>query len=303
MKRNVLSYIKSRFANKILFGLMISLISLNVLSQENSKSKENNGLEIKLPDDYNLVLPNADFCELNPYEEVTFNLYLLKSNDSTVLFADGNTINIADIKAQLDIWKEFVFERDRPRMTIRLIIDSSTKMSVVNSVKKELAKNYALRIAYAVMPSGKSIDSKEILKNTIISMLPPPNAFQSYIGIVKNTENSTSIKHTQNGNELFYNGTTIKFDALKDYLKKDLEKNHNQIIKYYFDDNLDFESYISVLSQNHLVIRELREAYSESNYSLQYDELDKETSRKVDRYLSLRLIEVDNELAELAEKQ
>jgi hypothetical protein len=290
----------------ITVGLSFGLSKINPIDYKSINSRV---LNKSVYHNYNLQIPRTDFQELLYNQSLVWSIYIAESKvnrDSSVIWTDGEKIKLEDIRGKVSEWREMLFEADQPRMTIRLTIHSGTKMRIVNQVKEELSRSFALRIAYAVAPIDSDLDPRFFRNHSIISKLPPPSVpffdSEEYINSINSHKNPIVINHTDYQDSISYNGLFIHIDNLTDSLKTEILANPKYLIKYYFKDTLEYENYITIISNAKLCIEELRDSYSLEHYSLKFDDLYWhdlywEKASEVNRLFQYRLLEINEDFA------
>jgi hypothetical protein len=237
------------------------------------------------------------------------NIYVAESKDSskkTILWADGKEITINDIRLKVEEWSNLLSPSDHLRITVKLNIHSETKMHIVNELKNELSKCWALKVAYAVAPSETNFDTRFYRYHTINSRLLPTNdsffSSEEYINLINIHKNPINLIHSVYSDSINYNGALIHIGQLTTRLKIDISADPEYIIKYYFKDSLKYENFISVISSVKQSIKELRDNYSLEHYSMKLDDLSWEESKEVKSLFQYRLIEVNEEFARKLDK-
>lgn len=283
----------------IVFAFSLSQVNLIDYKEFNKKI-----LSKSVYNNYTLEIPRTSFHEMLYNRSLVFNIYVVEpknNSQKTILWADGEEIHLKDIRLKVTEWKGHLWESDQPKMTVKLNIHSGTKMQIVNELKEELSKCMVLRVAYSVAPSNTDIDSRFYRYNTINSKIPLYGApfFNSteYYNSINSYENPIILRHLECQDSMSYNGARIHILDLVDRLKADIADDPENLIKYYFEDSLEFENYITVISSTKQSIKELRESYSLEHFSKKYDDLYGEEYYKVKDHFQYRLLVIDENLA------
>ena len=92
----------------------------------------------------------------------------------------------------------------------------------------------------------------------------------------------------------------IHFTDLVNRLNNDIKNDPKYLIKYYFDNSIEFENYITVISSAKQSVKELQGSYSLEHFSKSFDDLhgyghEYDEAEELYRY---RLVEIDEEFAD-----
>ena len=182
----------------------------------------------------------------------------------------GDSIRISYQPIVAEILKD---EADVNFLTFQLHIHRDIKMNFINKTKYELSKAGIFKIAYMVTPSNTKYDKRYYQKLCFPIKLPRYNSdstkFQEMYKKLNEFENIIEIKPLETGDCLF-NDTLIKIENLKGKFKKQMIENPDYIVKLYSNGKVDFSSYFKILSDLWMVVNELRDVYSMSEYSRKY---------------------------------
>jgi hypothetical protein len=240
---------------------------------------------------------------------LVYTLYIVEpKNDanSAIIWVDGEEIELEDIEDKILEWRGQLSEADQPKLTVRLSVHSGVEMGLVNKVKDELSRSFALKIAYAVAPIKSDLDSRFYRNHSIIAKLRPTSGPffepEEYINSINSIENPIVIRHTSYSDSILYNKELMHIEQFSARLKMDISGNPNYLIKYYFEDSVDYANYISIISTVKLCVEELRDSYSLKHYSLNFDELEWhdlywDKASEIKKRFHYRLLEVNEDFA------
>jgi biopolymer transport protein ExbD len=258
---------------------------------------------------YNLELPETDSYERLFSRSLIENIYIVETktqqtNNKPVIVVDNEEIALEKLHEKIVDWQSMRNEYDIPRIVYRLHIHKSIKMDFINQVKNELTKSGVSKIAYAVIPTNLEYDKKYYQDCSFSMILPNWNADwlnpKSIYKDLNKIQNIIEIKQTES--EYLINDSLLKMNRIKDTIKKLIQNNSDYIIKYHVNDNAHFSDYFRVLSATKEAINELRDEYSETTYSKQYDIIGYEEEAEVRQKYPYRIFEITTELKEIIEK-
>jgi hypothetical protein len=225
----------------ITLGLSFGLSKINPIDYKNINSKV---LSKSVYHNYKIQIPRTEFSEILYNQSLVNTLFIVEpKNDekSAIIWVDGEEIRIEEINNKIYEWREWLSEADQPKLTVRLSIHSGVNMGIVNQVKEELSKSFALRIAYNVAPTNSELDSRFYRNHSIIAKLRPIGGPffkpEEYIKNINSIKNPIILEHTNYKDTISYNGEFIHIDSLTDIIKIDIRDNPNYLIKYYFKDS------------------------------------------------------------------
>lgn len=233
------------------------------------------GLSIKLPQ-----LENSFKGTDYDYQNTLFADYV---NNELVIFFNGKVHNLSDtsfLKISENNW--------RPKT--QLFVDKELKLSLLNQIKTELRKAQLHSVGYVTSDNSENWI-------TIGTMLPPIDSIGGRpLPPPRHDENikSENIIIEVNVNTAIINDNKTDLKNCKDILKGLIKLKQASVIRVFFDEKLNYESYLNYLSQFHKVYLELRNEYAKNTYNVSdYLDLGNDEILEVKRKYPMRIHEVD----------
>lgn len=296
----------------LISGVLLSITAFGFsrINLIDYKTINQNYLQKNIHYSYNLELPATDSYEKLFRRSLIENIYIIENkaqqaDNEPVIVVDNEIIAIEKLHEKIVEWQSMRNKYEIPQMVYRLHIHRSIKMNFVNQVKNELTKSGVSKIAYAVIPTNLEYDKKYYQDCSFSMILPNWNADwlnpKTIYKDLNKIQNIIEIKQTES--EYLINGSLLKMNHIKDTIKKLIQNNSDYIIKYHVNDNAHFSDYFRVLSATKEVVNELRDEYSETTYSKQYDLLDYEEEAEVRQKYPYRIFEITTELKEIIENE
>lgn len=280
--------IRQVFKGRSIKWLLIAMIILSGISFGFSKiqlidyKKINEGLLRKsIHYNYNLELPESDVYQKLEKRSLIENIYIITSkenpdNTKPLIVINNKEIAFTDLSKKIKELQLLKDEADVKFLTFQLHIHRDIKMNFINKTKHELSKAGIFKIAYMVTPSNPKYDKRYYQNLCFPIKLPRYNTdstkFQEMYKKLNKFENIIDIKPLETGDYLF-NDTLIRVENLKEKFKKQIIQNPDYIVKLYSNGKVVFSSYFKILSDLWMVVNELRDMYSMSEYSRKYNEL------------------------------
>ncbi len=290
----------------ILFSIVILSVSSFGLSRINLidyKSINKIVLQKNTPSKYNLELPKTNsFKKGHRYFK---NIYIVESKNQGFkpkpkVVIDNQEFDFNGIKDQIAYWQSKKSKWEIRSMVYRLHIHKTINMKFINKLKKELAINGVQRIAYAVIPIYYEFDSrfdqgfsfKWRLFNWDSGLYNP----KEILNHPNKIQNIIVVKQDDSGNRIV-NDVELGEEQFKLNIKGLMKQDHNYIIPYFINDNVNFTEYLGVLTIIKDVVNELRNEYSVKTYSKQFDSLNNVDRKLVRKQYPLSIIEIPKEQA------
>ena len=249
---------------------------------------------------YNLELP-----ETNSYEYLfgtISDIYIVESDteqaqSKPLIIANNEIIPIDELYDKIMEWKSGKDKYSSDRTIYRLHIHKSIKMEFVNQVKNELSKLGFSNIAYAVVPTHHEYDQRYYKHCSFPMVLPNWNEENSDPKVISENlnqfPNRIEINHTES--DYLVNDTLVLKEQLKSKFKGLIQQNPDYIVILYKDDKATFADYFKVLSSLKEAANELRNEYSEEEYSKEYNLLDYKQAVEIKRRFPFRISEIVEE--------
>lgn len=286
----------------VAFGFSrINLIDYKTINQ--------NYLQKNIHYSYNLELPETDSYERLFRRSSRETIYIVETktqqtDNKPVIVVNNEEIALEKLHEKIVDWQSKRNKYDMHHI-VRLHIHKSIKMDFINQVKNELTKSGVSKIAYAVIPTNREYDRKYYQDCSFSMILPNWNADwlnpKTIYKDLNKIQNIIEVKQTES--EYLINGSLLKTNRIKDVIKELIQNNSDYIIKYHVNDKARFSDYFRVLSATKEAINELREEYSETTYSKQYDDIiGYEEEAEVRQKYPYLIFEITTELKEIIEK-
>lgn len=304
--------IKFTFRNKSNKWLIASILFLTLLSFGLSKinildyKKINKSVLDKcIFKKYDLILPETDFYKRTKRLNLVENIYLVNTNDKSgksqpIILIDNQEVDYDKLSSIVLELQNTIDEFERPLMTYRLHIHENIELKYINRLKLELAKCGISIISYAVTPKNPIYDRRYYQNLNYYTKLLSVKS-DLYYGKndsnnkLKSYENIIEINIDSLGNT-FINRNSIEFSNLKKELKKLVKENNNYIFKVYVFNSNTFSKYFQLISTCRQSIFELRNEYSMTKYSNEYNNLDISSKNNVDSIYYEAIFELTDEL-------
>ncbi|TAJ11373.1 hypothetical protein DMA11_17180 [Marinilabiliaceae bacterium JC017] len=213
-------------------------------------------------------------------------MYVDYINKKMVVYFNGELHEINDTS--------YLALRNRRRKdNCQLFIDKELKVELLNKIKTELRKGQLNAIGYVIFSKNDALTTIgfRLPPLGIIGDLPLPPPLP--VGIGKKQEN---IVIQINVDFLFLNSRKVEPDDLKENLKKLIRLNNNSVLKVFFCEQLDFETYINYVVAMQQAYIDLRNEYSMSNYKQSdYLELEYEVVRTIRNKYPMKIQEINKE--------
>lgn len=260
-------------------------------------------LEKNIYHNYDLNTPEVLNYEMLHQHSLIENVYVVQAEkqDAVVplLVVENTEIGLHQLKEKIKYWRSTRGEYERPHIIYLLHIDAAIKMKYVNRLKHELSKSGATRIAYAIVPENPKYDIGYYKNLAFRTKLPNwqnhkfdlqkvYDGLSAFPGIIE-------IRHQADG-KCFVNNKPVKPEKIKGALKQVIVREPDCVIKYHVNDSIAFADYLRVLSIGREAINELRNAYADSVYSKQFDELNQQLASEVVHKFPLRIFELRSDL-------
>ena len=277
--------------------LVISIVSVTIVSfglskinPVNYKKINENFLKRNVFHNYNLHLPESDFYGFLEKRSLVEKIYVAFSkvnnvNELPLIIADNKEIPLDEIAGKIHFWQSKRDKWDAKFMIIALLADKDVKMNFINLLKGELVKAGINHISYGVVPPEHKFDER-YYKNSYISMIlkgftnDPQEAEELFVhqrdtfGI----QNIIDVVQMDDG-RCMVNGTVTGQDRLKDIFMKLISQDPNCIVRFYINENVNFSSYLSVIT-----------ALKEAAYDLRVLYIGENTTKK--KRLRIRIVEI-----------
>ncbi len=310
--------IRLTFKRKSLKWMLYSIVIVSIaafgLSRVNLidyKTINNNYLQKNIYNNYNLELPETDSYIRLYQRSLIENIYVVKtkeqlSDSGPIIIVDNVKIPLEKLHEKIMYWQSARDESEIPFMVYRLNIDKTVKADFVNKLKNELSKSGVKFIAFAVIPNSPKFDKRYYSDYSFPSRITKWNStslnpLEIYNELTK-FQNIIEIMQTESGN-CYINDTIIESNQIKKTIKILIQRNSDYVIKFYINDNVNFSDYFRILSYSKEAINELRNEYSEINYSKQFDWLANENQEEIRDKYPLRIIELTTEINKIIENK
>jgi hypothetical protein len=293
----------------VAFGLS-QLNILELFPIENNLRKQNIHYKYKyekVESEYFLCLTKLDLVE---------NLFLVFPKDGMrmdpVILNHNEEINPDSIFSFIQQIRNERDEADRKFLTVNLCIDKNIPMYFVNKLKVDLAKAGQYKLAYAVLPkrskydngtySRYSIPFKQPPLGVLKNSPPPPISPYRFLESSYNEFELITIFH-QNENEFSIGDHVLGLDSLQSFYREAIANTEKKIFVFAVNEDLNFEFYLRAFIAYRLATEEARKNYALNYFSKNYDMLNSQDQKKINRKLSNRYIDVSPGLLDELIKQ
>ncbi len=307
-----LTFVRNSFKWMIYSGVVISCLAFGLSRVQliDYKAINQKYLAKNIHHNYILNLPETNSSESSVRRSFIENIYVVKSKNQhetePLIIVDNKKTDLYALRDKILDWQSKRSEDDIPLMVYQLHIDKTIKTGFVNRIKIELAKSGGTRIAYAVVPGNPEFDIRFYKDLSFQTRIPnwysdkfnPKdiyNAINSYRNII-NVKQSTS-------GMCFINDKPVENDQIKQILRHLITKDLDYIIRFHVNDSVDFSDYFRVVTYSREVIDALRNEYSATTYSEQFDRLDNDKSLEVVRKYPIRMFELTTDLVQMLNEE
>ncbi|MDO9512221.1 MAG: hypothetical protein Q7J34_10720 [Bacteroidales bacterium] len=308
-----LTFIRKSLKWMLFSTVIVSVVAL-CLSRVNLvdyKAINNNYLQKNIYHKYNLELPETDNYERLWNSSLIENIYVVKtkeqqSDSGFVIVFDNVRIPLEKLHEKIRDWQSMRDEGQISNMVYLLHIHKMVKMNFVNQIKNELSKSGVRRINYAVIPNNPEYDKRYYRDFSFPTRIANQNSdwikpLGIYNGMSKH-QNIIEIKQTDPGKN-YINKSIVESNQICQTIKILIQRNPDYVIKFYINDSVNFSDYFNVLSSSDEAVHELRNEYSEMNYSRQFYGRDSEKQEEISDKYPLRIIELTTEIIKTAENK
>lgn len=302
--------IRLTYIRKSLNWLVASIILVSVLSFGLSKinlinynALNESILSKNIQYHYKLDLPISDIFERPEKLSLIEDLYIVCAknddfNSTPLIIAENQTISLDSLPIKINYWQSARSEAEVPYMIYRLFIHGDIRMDFINKLKNKLSNSGVSFISYGVIPSNSKygnlyypdVSFPVRIPNWNKNMVNPDVLRQ----VINSIPNNIEIKH--NGKEtITINCNLVEKDSFKTTVKQLIKDNPDYLIKYYFNESINFSSYLFVVSASTKAILELRTEYSEGHFSQKYGQLNFTEQNLVRDKYPIRIFEFSTE--------
>lgn len=286
--------------------IIVSTIALG-LSKVNLidyKSINDIALQKNISYKYNLEVPESNCFESKSEKDYLIkNIYVVRNkqheNSIPQIYIDNQEVTIKNLGLKILDFQNSFNEFDVNLCVYNLHIEKTINMAFVNKLKNEMARINALKIAYAIVPTNAQYDKRYYKDYSFRVRLPNYNFENNTIlDIYKETtefENIIEIENTDSG-EYKINGKPYLVDNIKQSIKDKIKWNPNYIVRFYINDNIDFSTYLNIISKIKEAVDELRNEYALTNYSTEFENLEVEQMNQTIEKYKFRIFEITNEM-------
>ncbi len=259
---------------------------------------------------YKLELPETNSYDRCSHRSLIENIYVVKSknqNETEPFIIVGNKkIDLYELKEIIKDWQSMRSEYEIPHIIYQLHIDKTIKMEFINQLKNELSKFGVERIAYAVVPKDIEYDIRfyknRLFQTRIMNWYSDRFNPKDIYNDINGFQNKININQTISG-KCVINNKPVENDKIKQVLRHLITNDTDYIIKYHVNDSLDFLDYFRIISYSRELINELKNEYSKEMYSEQFDCLDEEKAKDINRKYPLRIFELTTDFKKMINEE
>lgn len=291
----------------LLMALIVSIISFSIsrINLVDYKKINKVFLNNDIYHKYSVDIPETLFFEKHYRYSNTEDIYLVSTNvaksDSLAIIFDSENIKLHDFHDLLTEIKFYYHQQIPTRSYLRLHIDRTIKMGLVNIILKQLSNAGIRLIEYAVVPKNREYNKRYYNKLSIYFGSPYFDSDLFPFEVINESFNEVSniIELKIKGNNSFYwNNLEVKPLQLKNKITEAIHKDPNYLIKFYIYNDVSFDSYITVVSTAIGVINEFRENESFNLYSKKYKELNYGEKNTINAIHRLHMFQITEEMFE-----
>jgi hypothetical protein len=298
------------YIRKSLKWILTSIFIVSILSYGLSKINLTNYnainesiLSKNIQYNYKLDLPTSDIFERPEKLSLLEDIYVVCEKDddlntNPIIIADNKKISLDSLPNKINYWRSARAEIEIPFMIYRLYINGGIKMDFINKLKTELSNSGVSRISYAVIPSNSKFDNWYYPEVSFPARIPNWNSEIIKVSEIEQEINKIPniIEIKQNGKGIIsINDSFVDKKNLKTTVKQLIAYNPNYLIKYYFNDSINFSSYFKVVSESTKAVHELRNEYSQGRFSQKYNWLNNQEQNEIREKFPVRIIEFTEE--------
>jgi len=232
----------------------------------------------------------SEIYVVNPSDTDELQNPLILFNERKLFFDGyGKELSFDDLEQNLLIYteamKEYLSSEYQIFTPFLLYIDKSIKMSFVNRLKEAMRNTEIYKIGYAVIPKNREYDKRYYtdycLTWRLLNKEQPKNIDFHLKLSVSYFNDSVQINSIVYPQKDFYSK-----------IKQEVENHDNYLIEFLVDDEMIFGEYILVLSEIKRAINAIRNEYSIKHYSTEYEILNEEDCKIIQRKIPIRLMEM-----------
>ena len=282
-----------------LSALMVSALAFGMsrINLVDYKSLENAFLSRNVPHVYGLDLPATDAGLKMEHANLTKNVYLVQSNDSThpLIIVDGQTVDLQMLPEVMVEWRSCYNEADVPLLFCRLNVDKSLKMKDVDEVRQALADMRFYRIQYAVVPRNPELDSRYYTFLSLPLRMPVRFVDTSYYQETLDMLNESfhQINVSQNASrDYLINGVSVRGEDCKAELKQLMLQDPDYVIRFKVADDMLYGDYMVIVTSAFEALNELKDEYAMEKYSRHLEQVcSDEEVKDVNEHFPFRFFE------------
>lgn len=259
---------------------------------------------------YNFTLPESNDYQFNERQSQLEKIYVVKPKKQTnseeyIILINKKEVPPDSISNELE---KLINERNLMGkwFTIyQLYVDKGIKTGVVNNLKFKMSRLGFARIAYSVVPINREFDQLYYNNYSIPAKLPATDLsrFNIYEIISHFNTLSKEIEIVQlNNGDCLIDESMVKIDSIQPAIMDILIKNSDIYFKFFPNDSVDFQAYISVISQMRLAVNEIRDYYSLNLFSKKFEDLNGDEWEIVEKKYPFRVVEFSDDLVNFLNK-
>jgi len=287
--------------------LMVTAISLG-LSRVNIidyKAINESYLRNSIYYNYTLELPESDSYSRLEKRSLIEDIYIVlpkndqPCNSEPIIIIDNQEFEIEELHLKIRELQLLRHERKRKYILFNLHVHNEIKVEFINKVKRVLSKGNITRISYAVVPVNPQYDQRYYAEHAFFTRIPKYNSdtflYQKLHNSIEKYSNKIEINRFRKSSCLV-NDTFIEYSKLKEIFINQISVDTNYLINFHVNNEVEFSSYIKVLTFAYEAIAELRDLYSITKFSKRYDLLSDVRREEVRNKYPMRIFEITDEL-------
>lgn len=273
---------------------IVTLISIGLskINLVDSVSYNAQVLSSNIYERYDLILPESDYFKRRIHPNRFERIFLVNKDygdTSTPLYImDNEHCTISELALKLLNEKNKRPQELQNILQFQLNIAPNVKMDHVERLKRELAYLDTPVLAYGVVPTDHPLDRK-YYKGHIF----PVANYAYYEHVTKDLGNTFKITITPlNSGNYLLNRKQVSTEEVRTTVADLIKTNPNFVIQLKFYSNTLFEDYFAMLLNARSAILDLRNAYSENQYKIAFDELPRDYQREVMSIYPSRIMDI-----------
>ncbi len=289
------------FSALIITGVSFGFSKVDIVNYHRiNKILQQNKISYK----YNLTLPESNTYQFNERFSQLVNIYVVKpkkhnNSDDFITLINKKEVSPDSIYNELEKLNGEKNHMYRRLTIYQLYIDKGIKTGVVNNLKFQISRLGLSRIAYSVVPVNRDFNQAYYNNLSILTKLPGIDSSRlniyEFISQLNRLNKEFEIVQLNNGDCLIDN-SLVKIDSIQSAVFDIMIKNSDFYFKFYPNDSVDFQKYISVISQIRMASNEIRDYYSLNLFSKKFADLYGDEWETVERKYPLRIIEFTDDL-------